>query len=49
MRLHFLRHVVSSECQQLSRDLDPETARMFGCSLIELYLPPMPEGLDVAY
>ena len=45
----FLEHVVSSKCQQLLRDLDPETARMFGCSLIELYSPPMPEGLDAAY
>jgi hypothetical protein len=49
MWLHFLRRVASSKCQQWLRDLDPETARMSGCSLIELYSPPMPEGLDVAY
>ena len=49
MRLHFLRHAASSECQQLSRDLDQETARMSGCSLIDMCSPPMPEDLDVAY
>jgi hypothetical protein len=49
MRLHFLRYVASSECQQLLKDLDLETAHMSGCSLIVLYLPPVPEGLDVPY